>query len=188
MWSTNIKNDMASSSTVAMLLDTGNLVLRHDTLNTSNVLWQSFDDFTDTWLPGNKLSRNKKTGVVKRMISWKDRSDPAPGMFSLELDPKGSNQYVLLWNNSVVYWASGNWTGNSFSGVPELSPTNTPNSGYTFQFVDNDVETYFVYTMKSDEQTFIRNVVDMSDAWMLLIESSICKTHSLHNKCRIRSM
>lgn len=53
---------------VAVLLDTGNLVIRQES-NASSVLWQSFDDITDTWLPGNKLSLNKVTGVPERMIS-----------------------------------------------------------------------------------------------------------------------
>ncbi|WVZ67881.1 hypothetical protein U9M48_016899 [Paspalum notatum var. saurae] len=169
MWSTNIKNNTAPTSTVAMLLNTGNLVVGHAP-NTSTPLWQSFDDFTDTWLPGNKLSRNKKTGTVKRMISWKDHGDPTPGMFSIELDPKGSPQYVLLWNSSVVYWGSGNWTGNSFSGVPELSPTNSyPNSVYTFQFVDNDEETYFTYTVKSDAKIFTRGTVDVTGLFQAFV-------------------
>jgi hypothetical protein len=168
-WSTNIKNNKAANSTVAMLLNTGNLVIGHGS-NTSVVLWQSFDDITDTWLPGNKLSRNKKTGIVKRMTPWKNRGDPTPGMFSIELDPKGSPQYVLLWNNSVVYWASGNWTGNSFSGVPELSPTNSyPNSGYTFQFVDNDEEAYFTYTVKSDAKIFTRGTIDVSGLFQAFV-------------------
>ncbi|PVH37694.1 hypothetical protein PAHAL_5G061700 [Panicum hallii] len=168
-WSTNIKNNKPANSTIAVLLNTGNLVVRHGS-NTSIELWQSFDDITDTWLPGNKLSRNKKTGIVKRMTSWKDRGDPTPGMFSIGLDPKGSTQYVLLWNNSVVYWASGNWTGNSFNGVPELSPTNSyPNSGYTFQFVDNDEETYFTYTVKSDVQIFTRAIIDVSGLFQAFV-------------------
>uniref|UniRef100_A0A0D9V8T6 non-specific serine/threonine protein kinase n=1 Tax=Leersia perrieri TaxID=77586 RepID=A0A0D9V8T6_9ORYZ len=169
VWSTNITNDTTTSSPVAVLLDSGNLVVRHES-NTSDVLWQSFDDFTDTWLPGNnRLSRNKKTGVIKRMISWKDRGDPAPGMFSIQLDPSGATQYILLWNNTSVYWASGNWTGNIYTGVPELSPSNSyPNSAYTFQFVDNDQETYFNYTVKSDAQ-LTRGVIDVSglfQAWL----------------------
>uniref|UniRef100_A0A0D9YIG8 Receptor-like serine/threonine-protein kinase n=1 Tax=Oryza glumipatula TaxID=40148 RepID=A0A0D9YIG8_9ORYZ len=168
VWSTNIVNNTIASSPVVVLLDSGNLVVRHES-NTSEVLWQSFDDFTDTWLPGNKLSRNKKTGVIKRMISWKDRADPAPGMFSIQLDPSGATQYILLWNSSSVYWASGNWTGNTYTGVPELSPTNSdPNSAYTFQFVDNDQETYFNYTVKNDAQ-LTRGVIDVSghfQAWV----------------------
>jgi hypothetical protein len=64
VWSTNIKNNTAASYTVAKLLDNGNLVIRTDS-NTSNVLWQSFDDFTDTWLPENKLSHDKKNRSVQ---------------------------------------------------------------------------------------------------------------------------
>jgi hypothetical protein len=169
VWSTNIKNNTAASYTVAKLLDNGNLVIRTDS-NTSNVLWQSFDDFTDTWLPENKLSHDKKTGVFKRMISWKDSGDPAPGMFSIQLDPNGSLQYVLLWNSSVTYWASGNWTGNTYTGVPEFSPTNTyPNSGYTFEFVNNDEETYFTYIIKNDALKFTRAIVDVSGLFQALI-------------------
>ncbi|KAL6840321.1 hypothetical protein ACP4OV_030131 [Aristida adscensionis] len=166
MWSTEIKNNTAASSTVAVLLNTGNLVVSHDS-NTSIVLWQSFDHFTDTWLPGNKLSRNKKTGVAKRMISWKDHGDPAPGIFSIQLDPNGSFEYILLWNSSVLYWSSGNRTDNSFSGVPELSPSN-PNSVYTFQFVDNDEETYFMYTV-NNPQTLTRAIVDASGLFQAFV-------------------
>ncbi|KAJ1286584.1 hypothetical protein BS78_03G363800 [Paspalum vaginatum] len=142
LWSTNIKNNTDANSTIVLLLDNGNLVVRHNS-KTSSVLWQSFDDFTDTWLPGNKLSRNKKTGIIKRMISWKDRGDPAQGMFSIQLDPNGSLQYILQWNSSVVYWTTGNWTNNGFSGVTEMSPVNPyPSSRFMFQFVDNDEEAY----------------------------------------------
>jgi hypothetical protein len=148
MWSTDIKTNTSISSTMAVLNNTGNLVLKYGSDN-STVLWQSFDDFTDTWLPGNKLSRNKKTGAIKRMVSWKDRGDPAPGLFSIQLDSNGSPQYILQWNSSIVYWNTGNWSGNAYTGVPELSPTNMyPNSGYTFQFVDNDVETYLSRMMR----------------------------------------
>ncbi|KAL6905391.1 hypothetical protein ACP4OV_002992 [Aristida adscensionis] len=169
IWSTNIKDNTGASSIVAVLLNNGNLVVRHN-YNTSIVLWQSFDDFTDTWIPGNKLSRNKKTGAIKRMISWKDRGDPAPGMFCLQLDPNGATQYVLQWNTSIVYWASGNWTQNGFSGVPEMSPTNMyPTSEYTFQFVDNDEETYFTYTVNNDAKIFTRAIIDVSGLFQTLI-------------------
>ncbi|KAF8664076.1 hypothetical protein HU200_054986 [Digitaria exilis] len=169
IWSTNIKKNIANSSTKVVLHNSGNLIVTHDSTN-STVLWQSFDDFTDTWLPGSKLSRNKKTGVIKRMVSWKDRGDPAPGLFSIQLDPDGSPQYILQWNSSIVYWATGNWSGNAYTGVPELSPTNMyPNSGYTFQFVDNHVETYFMYTVKNDAQTFTRAILDVSGLFQTLV-------------------
>ncbi|XP_039809155.1 G-type lectin S-receptor-like serine/threonine-protein kinase At2g19130 [Panicum virgatum] len=169
IWSTNIKNTDVSS-TVAVLLNNGNLLVRHES-NTSAVLWQSFDDFTDTWLPGNKLSRNKKTGVIKRMISWKDRGDPAPGMFSIQLDPNGSLQYILQWNSSVVYWTTGNWTNKTgFIGVPEMSPMNPyPSSRFIFQFVDNDEEAYLTYYIKNDALLFTRTIIDVSGLFQTLV-------------------
>jgi len=169
LWSTNIKNNTAASSTVVVLLGNGNLVVRHEA-NTSAVLWQSFDDFTDTWLPGNKLSRNKKTGIIKRMISWKDRGDPAQRMFSIQLDPNGSLQYILQWNRSVVYWTTGNWINNRFSGVPKMSPLNPyPSSRFMFQFVDNDEEAYFTYNIKDDALIFTRTIIDVSGLFQTLV-------------------
>jgi len=160
VWSTNINNKTSARSTVAVLLDSGNLIVRNAS-NTSQVLWQSFDDFIDTFLPGSKLGRNKRTGKTNRMISWKDHGDPAPGMFSCQLDPNGSPQTLLQWNSSIAYWTSGNWTGNAFPGMPELSTTNAP-SGYSFQFVDNEEEMYFTYDIKTSPRIFSRGVIDAS--------------------------
>ncbi|VAH21852.1 unnamed protein product [Triticum turgidum subsp. durum] len=160
VWSSNSTNE-AFNSTIAVLLDTGNLVVRHKS-NSSHVVWQSFDDMTDTWLPGNKLSFNKVTGVSNRIISWKNNGDPAPGMFTVEMDPNGSKQYIILWNSSMVYWDTGNWTGSSFPNMPELSRANTyPNTPYTYQFVDNDQETYFTYNV-TDDRILSRHVIGVS--------------------------
>ena len=96
VWSTTIPL-IASNSTAKELLDIGNLVSR-DGSNSSVVIWQSFDYPTDTWLPKGQLGRNKITGERQRLTSWKNSEDPAPGVFSLELDPSGINQFVLMWN------------------------------------------------------------------------------------------
>lgn len=198
VWSTNSTN-RASSPMVAVLLDTGNLVIRQQS-NASSVLWQSFDDITDTWLPGNKISLNKVTGVLERLISWKNLGDPAPGMFSVEIDPAGSDQYIISWNNSVVYWNTGNWTGSSFPNMPELSPANTyPNTPYTYKFVNNENETYFTYNV-TDDRVLSRNVISVSgqtqslvwvesaQAWVLYFSEpkSSCSVHGLcgvNSKC-----
>ncbi|EEC71875.1 hypothetical protein OsI_04595 [Oryza sativa Indica Group] len=149
IWSTNISN-FTSNSTVGVILDSGNLVLA-DASNTSIILWQSFDHFGDTWLPGGKLGRNKLTGVSTRLVAWKARNDPVPGVFSLELDPNGTSQYLLQWNSTLQYWTSGNWTGRIFTGVPEMTPTGSyPNSLYTFDYVNGENESYFVYDLKDD--------------------------------------
>ncbi|KAF0917734.1 hypothetical protein E2562_021232 [Oryza meyeriana var. granulata] len=160
VWSTNVSS-IAANSTVGVILDTGNLVLA-DASNTSVVLWQSFDHFGDTWLPGGKLGRNKLTGEVTHLVAWKGYNDPTPGMFSLELDPGGASQYVMSWNGSRQYWSSGNWTGGMFSAVPEMMASNAdPLSLYTFNYVDAKNESYFFYDVKG-EVVLTRFVVDVT--------------------------
>ncbi|KAJ0053304.1 hypothetical protein Pint_02130 [Pistacia integerrima] len=99
VWSTNITST-TTSSLEAILLDEGNLVLRELSGNSSTSLWESFDHPAHTWIPGMKMRLDKRTKVSQRLISWKNVEDPAPGLFSLELDPNGSNSYFILWNGS----------------------------------------------------------------------------------------
>ncbi|KAJ8629051.1 hypothetical protein MRB53_022374 [Persea americana] len=98
IWSTN-STSIVSNSTVAVLLDTGNLVLR-DVSDSFSVIWQSFDYPTDTWMPGGKLGLNKITGHIMRLTSWKSSEDPSPGPFSLELDTNGTLLVLMpvSWN------------------------------------------------------------------------------------------
>ncbi|ERM98384.1 hypothetical protein AMTR_s00072p00048160 [Amborella trichopoda] len=91
IWSTNVTlSSTAAISTVAVLLDTGNLVLRG--INSSEYIWQSMDHPTDTWLPGGKLGLNKKTNKSQLLTNWRNLVDPFPGPYSLELDPNGSSK------------------------------------------------------------------------------------------------
>ncbi|RLN05216.1 G-type lectin S-receptor-like serine/threonine-protein kinase [Panicum miliaceum] len=160
VWSTNVAG-VAPNSTVGVILDSGNLVLA-DASNTSVVRWQSFDHFGDTWLPGGRLGRNKRTGQVTHLVAWKGYADPAPSVFSLELDPRGSSQYLLNWNGSEQYWSSGNWTGRAFAAVPEMTPTDaSPLSKYTFGYVDGEDESYFIYDV-TDESVVTRFLVDVT--------------------------
>ncbi|MQL92279.1 hypothetical protein Taro_024902 [Colocasia esculenta] len=156
VWSTNATASIASNSTVAELLDTGNLVLR-DGRNSSRVFWQSFDHPTDTWLPGGKLGLNKVTGEAQWLVSWKNSEDPAPGIFSLEIDPNGSSQYYVVWNSSVRFWTSGIWDGRIFSNVPEM----VPGYVYNFAYISNAKENYFTYS-SVNEEIISRFVVDLS--------------------------
>jgi hypothetical protein len=111
-WSTNLTFP-GSNITEAVLGDDGNFVLRGRS-NTSCIFWESFDHPTDTLLPGAKLRVNKVTGKPQQLISWKNSEDPAPGMFSFGLNPNGSNQYLLDWNRSLIYWSSEVFNGTSF--------------------------------------------------------------------------
>ncbi|MQM14829.1 hypothetical protein Taro_047765 [Colocasia esculenta] len=131
VWSSNLTVPHAAS-TMAVLLDTGNLLLT-DSSNPSAVLWQSFDHPTDTWLPTARLGLNKATGVNHFITSWRNHEDPAPGTFSLMLDGGGSSELFLVWNKTERYWRSGNWTGSYFSLLPEMKAY----GAFNFTFVDD---------------------------------------------------
>ncbi|GLT64148.1 hypothetical protein SLA2020_366580 [Shorea laevis] len=137
------KFDISGSNiTEAVLGEDGNFVLR-DRSNASSILWESFGHLTDSWLPGAKFWIDKVTGKQLQLISWKNSEDPAPGMFSVGLDPNGSKQICLEWNRSQIYWYSGLWNGNSFSLIPEMGL----NSIYNFSFVSNENGSYFTYSL-----------------------------------------
>ncbi|KAL6615666.1 hypothetical protein ACP70R_037936 [Stipagrostis hirtigluma subsp. patula] len=170
IWSTNITSN-ASDPTIGVILDTGNFVLT-PTSNSSNFLWQSFDEPTNVWLPRAKLGRNKVTGMTTRYISWQNSTDPSPGFYTLEMDPDGSNQYIHLWNNSDIYWETGNWTGTMFSGIPEMA--SYPKSLLNYEYVSNDQENYFVYLTNEEKGTamFVMEVSGQvkAVAWMETVQ------------------
>ncbi|WJX92640.1 hypothetical protein P8452_74253 [Trifolium repens] len=93
------------------LLENGNFILVNQN---GVVLWQSFDEPTDTWLPGMNLTR------VHNLLSWRTLTDPGNGFYSLRLEPPNYGQFELVYNETVSYWSTGNWTGGSFSDVPEM--------------------------------------------------------------------
>ena len=111
VWSSNTTITAGASNTtvVAVLLNTGNLVLAYAS-NTSNMIWQSFDHPTDTLIPGMKFGRNKVTGVSNRHVSWRNHIDPSPGIFSITMDPNVEAQFLFIWNNSRPYFTPGSST------------------------------------------------------------------------------
>ncbi|CAL5342500.1 unnamed protein product [Camellia sinensis] len=99
VWSSNATiAKLAMNSTVAVLLDTGNLVLRHG--ETGTVLWHSFDYPTDTLIPGMKLNWPAKPSVFVA-----NNANPQPGMFSGGIDPEGCPQ-IFIWKQYRPFWKS----------------------------------------------------------------------------------
>ncbi|KAK7257492.1 hypothetical protein RIF29_31511 [Crotalaria pallida] len=157
VWSTNMSSP-SSGSVVAVLLDSGNLILSNKPdASESEALWQSFDYPTDTWLPGGKIKLDNKTKKPQYLTAWKNNEDPASGLFSLELDPNGTSAYLILWNKSEQYWTSGSWNGQIFSLVPEMRL----NYIYNFSFHKDENESYFTYTVYNTS-TISRFVMDIS--------------------------
>jgi hypothetical protein len=106
-------------STDARFLDNGNLVLL---TRDGKVAWQSFDHPTDTWLPGMNLTRDLF------LNSWRSLFDPSPGLYSLRLKRPGYGEFELVYNATNTYWSSGEWAGEAFSNVPEMT------SPYIYRF------------------------------------------------------
>lgn len=155
VWSTNISAAASSADpVVAVISDIGNLVLQRED---GEVLWQSMEHPTDTWLPGFRIGLNKLTGDVQTLTSWKNYGDPAPGAYSLGIDPDGSNQFFISWNGTVRFWGSGEWNGNIFAGIPEM----TSHYIYDFQFVSDANASYFTYSLK-DPAVISRLGMDVS--------------------------
>lgn len=100
-WSTNVGRPSSTNRT-ARLMDTGNLVLRNEDQQNQSVtiFWQSFENPTDTFLPGMKMDED----LV--LTSWKSYDDPASGNFTFEQDQERTNQVIIL-KRSVKYWRSG---------------------------------------------------------------------------------
>ncbi|PON80504.1 S-receptor-like serine/threonine-protein kinase [Parasponia andersonii] len=144
IWSTNVSSSSTNSRSVqAVLLDAGNLVL-NDESNPLEPLWQSFDYPSHTWLPGAKLGYNKITNTSQIITSWKNLEDPAPGIYSFQLD-QNDNSIVVVWNRSRVSWTSGPWDGQIFSRIPEMKL----NYNFIYSFVSNENESYITYDIKN---------------------------------------
>ncbi|XP_014508974.1 G-type lectin S-receptor-like serine/threonine-protein kinase At1g11410 [Vigna radiata var. radiata] len=139
VWSSNAS--MPSTNVSAKLLDTGNLVL----IQADKIvfLWQSFDYPSNTMLPFMKLGLNRQTGLDRFLTSWKSANDPGTGNLTYKIDPTGFPQ-LFLYRGDAPLWRVGSWTGQRWSGVPEM----TPNFIFTVSYVDDEKEVSIMYGVK----------------------------------------
>ncbi|MCL7024877.1 hypothetical protein MKW94_004112 [Papaver nudicaule] len=122
IWTSNVSSSTVTTNSRAELLDTGNLVLRN---GSGGIVWQSFDHPSNVFLPNMTIGVNTKTGHKLVITSWKDEeSDPSNGNFTLELDPMGIPQSIIM--DGFVnerHWRSGPWNNRNFIGIPTVSST-----------------------------------------------------------------
>jgi hypothetical protein len=85
------------------LMDSGNLVLRDEQYATT--LWESFQNPTDTFLPGMKMDEELT------LTSWIGDGDPGTGNFTFKQDQEGEDRYVIS-RKPFNYWKS-SMSGNS---------------------------------------------------------------------------
>ncbi|KAF9670893.1 hypothetical protein SADUNF_Sadunf13G0116500 [Salix dunnii] len=140
LWSTNLEKP-SSMNRIAKLMDTGNLVVsdEDDDKHLTGLLWQSFENPSETFLPGMKLDENMV------LISWKSYDDPASGNFSFQQD-REANQFVI-WKRSIRYWRSGvsDNGGSSRSEMP--SAISYFLSNFTSTSVRNDSVPYITSSL-----------------------------------------
>uniref|UniRef100_A0A8R7TMX6 non-specific serine/threonine protein kinase n=1 Tax=Triticum urartu TaxID=4572 RepID=A0A8R7TMX6_TRIUA len=111
-WATKTNIVAGGAGTAAVLLDTGNFVLRSPN---GTYIWQSFDHPTDTLIPSMKFVASYGAQVVGRLIAWKSSDDPSSGDFSCGLDPTSPALQMLIRNGSKLYYR-GVWNGATVSG------------------------------------------------------------------------
>ncbi|KAM4116116.1 hypothetical protein ACJW30_02G026600 [Castanea mollissima] len=141
-WSAN--STKQARNPIVQLLDSGNLVLREENEeNPENYLWQSFDYPSDTWLPGMKLGWDLRTGLERRLTSWKSPDDPSPGELSWGIELHNYPEIVMN-KSTEKFFRTGPWNGLSLSGAPDLLKENPV---YTYDFVINSNEVYFIFNM-----------------------------------------
>ncbi|KAJ3670309.1 hypothetical protein LUZ60_010633 [Juncus effusus] len=137
IWSTPATSSSINST--LQLSNDGNLMLTDESANT---LWQSFDHLTDTFIQGMHLGFDTKTGKSQVISSWRSPDDPAPGNFTMGLDPNGSTQVFIWKNNFTKFWRSGEWNGASnFLGIP-WRPLYS--MGFTFNHINS--QSFYTYT------------------------------------------
>ncbi|XP_057796863.1 G-type lectin S-receptor-like serine/threonine-protein kinase At4g27290 [Salvia miltiorrhiza] len=167
----------------ALILDTGNFVMRNAS---GGILWQSFDEPTDTWLPGMKLTDSDSLYSWRNpnsLYSWRNPNDPSLGNYSLVSDKR---QLFIRYNDNLSLWASGNHSNFS--------------SSYNVALESSGTDEHFMYYKNYSDSLVSRIVIDYlgrltrygwseaSQAWIVLASTadfmsrpnSICN----HSYCR----
>ncbi|KAL4387722.1 hypothetical protein GQ457_09G001780 [Hibiscus cannabinus] len=154
VWSSNVTG--LSNNTAAILQDTGNLVLsNNDSIgDTSRAHWQSFDEPTDTFLPGMRVPVNSAIGEFRVFRSWKSASDPSPGNYTMGVDPNGGPQ-IVIWDHMGRRWRSGQWNSVIFTGIPNMSNIASFLYGFKLSQPDENRTQYFTYD-PSDPSDLLR--------------------------------
>ncbi|XP_034691903.1 G-type lectin S-receptor-like serine/threonine-protein kinase CES101 isoform X1 [Vitis riparia] len=136
-----LNSNQAARNSTATLLDSGNFVLEEFNSDGSvnEKLWASFENPTDTLLPGMKLGINLKTGRNWSLASWISEQVPAPGTFTLEWN----GTQLVMKRRGGTYWSSGTLKDRSFEFIPSLNWNNI----YSFNSVSNANEIYFSYSV-----------------------------------------
>ncbi|XP_051189530.1 G-type lectin S-receptor-like serine/threonine-protein kinase At1g11300 isoform X2 [Lolium perenne] len=171
LWTTTgVPAATSSTPTAAVLENTGNLVIRAPN---GTMLWQSFDNLTDTFLPGMKIRiRYDKRTNGDRLVSWNSPVDPSPGRFSYGGDPNTLIQ-IFLWDGARPVARTATWTGYMVKNDRKYQQDSTGATiTVSLAVVNNDEEIYVTYNV-STNAPHTRYVVTHSGDYQLQSWSNI---------------
>ncbi|KAF2586111.1 hypothetical protein F2Q70_00036465, partial [Brassica cretica] len=152
VWSTNVPPKL--NNTVAVLLETGDLVLSSDS-DRDTRFWESFNNPTDTFLPGMRVRVNPTSGENRAFTPWMSETDPSPGRYSLGIDPIGPPE-IVIWEGETRKWRSGPWDSVIFTGIPDMSRVTNYIYGFKLSSPpERDGSVYFTY-VPSDSSDLLR--------------------------------
>ncbi|KAH0724142.1 hypothetical protein KY284_000007 [Solanum tuberosum] len=138
IWTSNISSTSHVVTSSIAQLRGGNLVLL-DNSKYRNIIWQSYQHPSDTFLPKMTIPINSvKAGEKTGLRSWKSTLDPSFGDFSTSIT--AILPQLLIWEGKNLYWRSGQWNGQVFIGIKSMRSVHT--SGYNV--VDDEEGTVYL--------------------------------------------
>uniref|UniRef100_A0ACD5UG40 Uncharacterized protein n=1 Tax=Avena sativa TaxID=4498 RepID=A0ACD5UG40_AVESA len=117
LWTTMNNITSSTTGTAAILLDSGNLVIR---LPNGTDIWQSFSYPTDTILPDMTLPMSTNDPLYTRLFAWRGPDDPTTSDYSMGGD-SSSDLQVVIWNGTSPYWRRSAWDGALVSALYQSS-------------------------------------------------------------------
>ncbi|WZY97501.1 hypothetical protein YC2023_069830 [Brassica napus] len=142
IWSTDVLDTISEPALVAKLSDLGNLVLLDPV--TGKSFWESFNHPTNTLLPFMKFGYTRQDGVDRFMTSWRSPGDPGFGNVTYRIERRGFPQ-MMMYKGTTLWWRTGSWTGQRWSGVPEM----TNKFIFNISFVNSPDEVSITYGVLS---------------------------------------
>ncbi|CAM0902454.1 unnamed protein product [Alopecurus aequalis] len=183
LWATMNNFTSGTTGTAAILLDSGNLVVR---LPNGTDIWQSFLYPTDTILPGMTLPLSTNDHLYTRLVAWRGPDDPTTSNYSMGGD-SSSDLQVIIWNGTRPYWRRSAWDGSLVSALYQSSTgfilsitvVNRGGSFYmTFTVSDGSPSMRIMLLYTGMFQFLVWN--SSSSSWTVIIErpSSICDSYA----------